>query len=116
MYTFSQRQSKLVFNLHSFGGLLDELTEVSDVVWHVDNNYLVTGHLLEGTKDGKTGFSTWTMFVVRIVLMYSSQGVVGSRLVSSETFMGLYNLLASLRSSLSTVLQYMHCGCFYSAC
>ena len=44
------------------------------------------------------------MFVVRIVLMYSSHGVVGSRLVSSDTFIGLYNLLASLRSSLDTLL------------
>ena len=40
------------------------------------------------------------MSVVRIVLMYSSQGVVGSRLVSSDTRIGLYNLLASLLSSL----------------
>ena len=40
----------MVFNLHSIGSILDELTEVCDVVWDVDNDYLGTGHLLEGTK------------------------------------------------------------------
>ena len=44
--------------------------------------------------------STWTISVVRMVLMYSSQGVVGSKVVNSDTFIGLYNLLASLLSSL----------------
>ena len=40
---------KSLFHLYSLGGLLDELTEVSDVVWHIDNDYLVTGHLMEHT-------------------------------------------------------------------
>ena len=43
---------KMVFNLHSFGSILDELTEVCDVVWDVDDDYLGTRHLLEGTKGG----------------------------------------------------------------
>ncbi len=38
-------------HLHSLGSFLNELAEVGDVVWHVDNDDLVTGHLwMEGTK------------------------------------------------------------------
>ena len=47
----------MVFNLHSFGSILDELTEVCDVVWHVDNDYLGTRHLLKVLKVA-TGFGT----------------------------------------------------------
>ena len=41
------------FDLYSLGGILDELTEVGDIVWHVDNDYLVTGHLMEHTMKGR---------------------------------------------------------------
>ena len=38
-------------HLHSLGSFLNELAEVGDVVWHVDNDDLVTGHLwMEGIK------------------------------------------------------------------